>query len=238
MSTLLEIITDPSEGAAVLCGLPNPTTIVGSSDPNVPILLRLANQEGKELARRHDWQALLVDYTVPSLGAELQTALPSDFDRFTADAEIWNRSSTQKYSFPTDAKTWGRVKAYSVTSGSPGWARLLGNALYITPAPTAAQTLAFPYQSKNWVDPVSGTNKEAFTVDTDVPLIPARLITLGIIWRWRSNKGFDYAEALSTYEREVERATSRDRGLKVLRPGAPRFDPVMAAEWSWWGTIT
>lgn len=233
MTTLLQIITDPSEGAAVLCGLPNPTTIIGSTEPNVPLLLRLANQEGKALARRHDWQALLTDYTVSSLGAELQTALPSDFDRFTGDAEIWNRSTNQKYSFPTDAKTWGRIKGLGVTSGSPGWARLLGGALYITPAPTAAQTLAFPYQSKNWI-----SGKEAFTVDTDVPLLPARLITLGIIWRWRSSKGFDYAEAMSTYEREVELATSRDRGIKVLRPGAPRFDPVMASEWSWPGTIT
>jgi len=233
MSTLLDIITDPSEGAAVLCGLPNPTTIIGSSDPNVPILLRLANQEGRELARRHDWQALLVDYTVATLGAELQTALPSDFDHLTSDAEIWNRSTNQMYNFPTDAKTWGRVKGFGITSGSPGWARLLGGALYITPAPTAAQTIAFPYQSTEWI-----SGKTAFTADTDVPLIPARLITLGIIWRWRSNKGFDYAEALSTYEREVERATSRDRGLKVLRPGAPKYDPVMNSEWSWPGTVT
>lgn len=236
--SLLSIITDPKYGAAVKCGLPIPTTIVGSSDPNVPILLAFANEEGADLAERHDWQALLVDYTVPSLGAELQTAFPSDFARFTADAEIWNRSTTQRYIFPTDTKTWGRVKAYSITSGSPGWARELGGALYITPAPTAAQTLAWPYQTKNWVHPASGSNKDAFTLDTDVALLPERLISLGIIWRWRSNKGFDYAEAMSTYERAVERATSRDRGLKVLRPGAPRFDPVMAAEWSWPGTIT
>jgi len=236
--SLLTLLTDPSEGAAVLCGLPNPTTIVGSSDPNVPILLRLANQEGKELSRRHDWQVLLVDYTVPALGAELQTALPSDFDRFTADVEIWNRSTNQRYVGPTDAKTWGRIQGLGITSGAPGWWRLLGNALYITPAPTAGDTLAFPYQSKYWVDPVSGSNKEAFTLDTDVSLIPERLLTLGIIWRWRSNKGFDYAEAMSTYEREVERATSRDRGLKVLRPGYGRGDPITDTNWSWPGTIT
>ena len=61
--SLLTILTDTEEGAAVLCGLPNPSSIVGSTDPNAPLLLRLANQEGRELSRRHDWQALMTDYT-------------------------------------------------------------------------------------------------------------------------------------------------------------------------------
>ncbi len=29
------------------------------------------------------------------------------------------------------------------------------------------------------------------------------------------------------YEREVERATSRDRGIKAIRPGNVNWDPVM-----------
>lgn len=216
--SLLTIISNPEYGAAIKCGLPPPTSIAGSSDPNAPILLALANEEGRELARRHDWQGITVDYTVASLAAELQTALPSDYERLLPYPELWNRTSSQKYSGPTDVRTWGQIKGTGVTTGAPGWWRLLGGALYITPAPSAGDTLAFPYVSKNWVLPESGSNKDHFTIDTDTALIPERLIALGIVWRYKMSKGFDYAEHMATYEREVERAASRDRGLGAISP--------------------
>lgn len=458
--SLLSIISDPEEGAAVLCGLPSPSVIIGSTDPNVPTLLRLANQEGRELARRHDWQALLVDYTVDTVAAELQTSLPADYERLTPYPELWNRSISQMYCGPTSPRDWGRIKALQTTSvpdtndsytkiflkfdgtdasttitdtnaggfahtwtangnaqidtaqsrfggasllcdgtgdyvtttdnadftlgsgdftidtwvnvaggsggvraicgqadssatgstrtadivllntnvfagnvgigstvttvtgtttiTSSGWHhvaltrsgntlrlfvdgiqeggntnisgsindssnaysvgrlgefttltwngwidnfrlsvgiarwtanftppgvtigssnhwRLLGDDLYITPPPTAGQTLAFPYMSKNWVRPVSGSDKAAFTLDTDTALIPERLITLGIIWRYKASKGFDYAEAMATYEREVERAASRDAGTGVLYPSRSRTTDETNTTWQ--GTI-
>jgi hypothetical protein len=234
--SLLTIISDPEEGAAVLCGLPSPSAVVGTTDPNVPTLLRLANQEGRELARRHDWQALMVDYTVASLGAELQTALPTDFERLLPNIEIWNRTLGLKYDGPTDPRKWGQIKGLGLTTGQPGWWRLLGNALYITPAPTAGQTLAFPYISKNWAASSGGTPQAKFAADGDVARIPERLITLGIIWRYKSSKGFDYAEAMSTYEREVERACSRDRGTAPVILSKPRRDDGLV-DATWHGVI-
>jgi hypothetical protein len=203
--SLLSIISGTDQGAAVLCNLPAPTSVINSTDPNVPLLLRLANQEGRELARRHDWQRLLVDYTFASLATEAQTALPTNFDRFLPNPEIWNRSLTQKYYGPTDARTWGQLKALAVTAGAPGWWRLIGNGLEITPAPTAGQTLAIPYISTNWCQSSALVAQSAWTSDTDTALIPERLITLGIVWRYRKSKGLDYAEDMATYEREVER---------------------------------
>lgn len=234
--SLLSIITDPEEGAAVLCNLPNPTSVINSTDPNIPLLLRLANQEGKDLSRRHDWQNLQVDYTVVSLGAELQTALPADFDHFLSNPELWNRSTNQKYWGPTSAREWGQLKAAGITAGSPGWWRLIGNALYITPAPTAGQTLAIPYQSINWCESSSGTDQSRWQADTDTARIPERLITLGIVWRWKKSRGLDYAEDLATYEREVERACSRDRGPNILRLRRGRIDDIPPPSWP--GSIT
>ena len=234
--SLLDIISDETEGAAVLCNLPAPTSIIGSTDPNVPRLLRLANQEGRILSRRHDWQNLMVDYTVATLAAELQTALPADYDRLLPYPELWNRSLAQMYRGPTMADTWGQIKGLGVTTGAPGWWRMLGNALYITPAPTAAQTLAFPYISKNWCESSGGTDQAAWAADTDTARIPERLITLGIVWRYKHGKGMDYAEDMSTYEREVELACSRDRGLGIIRPSPGSRDPL--ADRSWAGTIT
>ena len=109
--SLLTIITDPADGAATLCGLPNPTSIVGSTDPNAPLLLRLANQAGRDLARRHDWQALKIAYTVASVASETQTALPADYERMVTRAEIWNRALGLRYSGPASDRELEQVKA-------------------------------------------------------------------------------------------------------------------------------
>lgn len=233
--SLLSIISGEDEGAAVLCGLTPPTAIFGSTDPNIPILLRLAQQEGRELVRRHDWQALKVDYTVASIAAELQTALPADYQRLLPYPELWNRSLVLRYTGPTDDITWGRLKALNVNSSIGNW-RLIGGALAITPTPAAGQTLALPYISKNWARSSLGAPQSRFSVDTDTTVLPESLFTLGIVWRWKKSKGFDYAEDMVTYERELERACSRDRGLGVITVGrAPRSDIGDSASWP--GTI-
>jgi hypothetical protein len=232
--TLLTIISDPELGAAILCGLPAPTSIVGSSDPNATILLALANQEGRELARRHDWQGITVDYTVPTLAAELQTDLPSDYDRLLPYPELWNRTASQMFTGPTSARTWGQIKGTGMTTGSPGWWRLNGGSLYITPAPSAGDTLAFFYVSKNWVEADAGGTKTNFTIDSDFTLIPEHLITLGIVWRYKQSKGFKYDEDMATYEREVERAASRDRGLGAITPQVNNRSPI---DRTWSGTV-
>jgi hypothetical protein len=209
------------QGAAVRCGLAQPTAVIGSSDPNVPLLQALAQDVGDELARRHDWQVLKIDYTVPTLAAETQTALPADYDRMLPNGEMWNRSIALRYDGPTDDFDWGRIKALNAPAAT-GWWRLIGGALQITPAPTAGQTLAFPYMSKNWIAPAVGSNKAAWTIDTDTARIPEQLLKLGIIWAWKSGKGFDYAEFLATHERELERYTSRDRGIGPIIIGKSR----------------
>lgn len=229
--SLLSIISGTDEGAAVLCGVTAPTSIVGSTDPNAPLFLRLAQQEGRELARRHDWQRIKVDYTFASLAAEAQTALPSDYERLLPQPELWNRSLALRYAGPTSDLDWGRLKGLNVSAATPGYWRLFGDLLAITPAPAAGNTLSLPYVSKNWV----AGSKSAFTLDTDTVLIPERLMTLGIVWRWKKSKGFDYAEDMSTYEREVERACARDAGLGVMILSKARMDD--GGDTTWPGVI-
>src|SRR5262245_22386185 len=117
--SLLEVISDESFGAAIRCGVSPPSSIVGSSDPNAPLFLALANQVGREIAKRHDWQKLKVDFTFTSLATEAQTALPDAFDRFLPYAELWNRSMSQPYAGPTDDTAWGRIKGMNYTAVAP-----------------------------------------------------------------------------------------------------------------------
>lgn len=235
--SLLSIISGADEGAAVLCGLTAPATIIGSLDPNVPLLLRLAQQEGRELARRHDWQALRVAYTVATLAAQAQTDFPTDFDRLMPYPELWNRTRSQKYLGPVGARQWQQILSSGMSGGVPGWWCIIGGVLQITPAPTAGETLAFDYMSKNWAASAAGGAKAKFELDTDVARIPERLITLGIVWRWKKSKGFDYAEDMATYEREVEREASNDGGLGMLQLSDASLEDELGGA-SWAGVVT
>lgn len=234
--SLLSIISGNEHGAAALCNLPSPTSIINSTDPNVPLLLRLANQEGRELARRHDWQAIKVAYTVATIATEAQTALPSDFDRLLPKPDIWNRSLGLQYVWANDSE-WEAIKALAVTSGSPGWVMLLGNALYITPAPTAGQTLAFRYMSTQWCQSAALVAQTYWQADTDTAKLPEYLIALGIIWRYKKSKGLDYAEDMTTYERALDLAASRDRGNRMIKleRSSREFD---LPPFNWPGTVT
>lgn len=217
--SLLTLIQDAAKDPGV--GVAAPSSVIGNTtDLNAVAFLALAQKEGEEISRRHDWQNLVVQHTQASLAAEAQTAFPSDFDRLVYNAELWNRTSNLKYLGPTPPREWQRLKQ-GISGGVTGWWRLLGNQLNIYPAPTAGITLATEYVSKNFCQSSGGTGQSAWAADTDTGKIPERLMRLGIIWRWRHSKGLDYAEDMATYERELERSAGRDRGTGLIRKGSP-----------------
>lgn len=211
MANLLDIIRKVTPRL----GLKRPSAIVGATDLTSQMLLEFANQEGDELSRYHDWQNLIVEQTYTTVAQVEQTgALDSDdYDRLPFNVEIWNRSSDQRYTGPTPQRIRQLLKSSGVTAGVAGWWWIQGNELQIYPAPTAGQTIAFEYITKNWCESVGGTAQSEWLADTDVPRIPARLLELGLIWRFQQSRGLaTYAESMSTYEREKEKAASRDRG--------------------------
>lgn len=87
----------------------------------------------------------------------------------------------------------------------------------MSPVPTAGDSMAYEYISKYWcTDATETTPAAAWASDDDIGLLDEELMTLGIVWRWMRAKGFDYAEALRTYETEVEKALGRDGGEVML----------------------
>lgn len=228
--SLLTICQD----AARRCSIAAPAAIVGSLDPNAPLLFSLANEEGDELARRHDWQVLIVQHTWSTTATEVQAAaLPADYDRLVYGSQIWDMSISQKLTGPVGATAWLELKSVP-GAGVTGWWRIVGGKLNIFPAPAAGRTHALEYVSSNWAQ--SAAPQAQFLADSDSARIPERLIALGVAWRWKRAKGFDYAEEMATYERELERACSRDRGIGVVRPAPRRNEDVIAATWP--GQIT
>ena len=206
--------------------LPQPSAVVGSTDTTAIQMLSLANSEGRDLARRYGWQALTREATFTTLAAESQGTLASIIGasqllRYIVNETIWNRSTGEPVLGPRSGGTWQSYKAQTFTSPFAEY-RIRGNELLFLPAPIAGQTCAFEYVSRYWLTDAGGsTYRDAFAVDTDVPLVDDELMLAGILWRWRKAKGFDYAEEQLAYERQVADAMARDGSKPTLDLGGP-----------------
>jgi len=233
--SLLTIIQD----AADRLGIPRPTSVVGTSDTQIRQLLGLAQQEGKELARRGPWEVLTKEKTITTTATETQTGgIPSDFDRMI-EGSFYNRTQDRKVVGPLSSQKWQALKTglYNLIWDAY---RIRGGDLLMNPVPEAGDTLAYEYISTNWCTNAAGdTTQSAWLADDDLPLLDAELITLGVVWRFLKAKGLDYSEPFRTYQQEVERRLSNDGSMSILDlngersdAGSGAYDPVIP-EGSW-----
>lgn len=214
--------------------LPQPSAVIGSTDTTAVQLLALANNEGRALSRRYGWQAITREATFTTVAAESQGSLASIVGasqslRYIVNDTIWNRTTGEPVLGPRTGQTWQAYKAQTFTSPLAEY-RLRGDALLFLPAPAAGQTCAFEYVSRYWCTDATGTtHRDAFASDTDVPLVSDELMLLGVLWRWRKAKGFDYAEELAEYERQAADAMARDgTKSKIDLAGPPPTETTIA----------
>lgn len=222
--SLLSIV----QNAARRLTIPVPTAVVTSLDAQVSQLLSLANKEGVELSARGDWQILTKELTFLTTGAETQIGgLATDYGHYLLDS-MFNRSSIRKLAGPLTPAEWQAEKALPVYTAVDPAFRIRGNNLIFTPPNvTAGQTIAYEYISLNWVlaDDLT-TYKAAFTADTDTTLLNEPVMTDGVVWRFKSAKGFDCSEEFQEYEQRVATLIAQDGGGKPrinLQYGLPRI---------------
>lgn len=210
--SLLSIIDE----ACGRMGLPQPTVVIGSSDPQVKQLLTLANVAGRDLAQSYNWQALTGQQTFTTVAANAQpAAFPADFDRFIPNSGF-NRTTRRPINGPVTAAQWQALMAqpqlntvflvYNERQGS----------FNVSPAPPAGQTVAYAYVSKNWAKSSGGTPQATFQADTDLTFLDEGTLADSLVWRFLRAKGFSYAEEMATYERNLEQQQARDGGSTSL----------------------
>jgi hypothetical protein len=88
-----------------------------------------------------------------------------------------------------------------------------GGAIYITPTPTAGDTVAYEYVSTKWCQSSGGTAQTEWAADTDTSKLDEALHVLDLIWRFKQAKGLEYAADLAAFERRVTDKLMRD-GVK------------------------
>lgn len=200
------------QNAAIGMNLTSPSTVATSTDTQVLQLMNLANQDGKDLIRRFDWQALTVEASFTTVAAALQTALSTvapDFFRLV-DESMNNRTQHWRVIGPLNALEWQRRLALGAQVGVVNAFRIRGNDILFYPNPPAGNTVYFEYISKNWVQASDTTGKSSFTADTDTALIDEDILTLGVKWRFQKAKGLDYGEDFRSYEAALESVFGSD----------------------------
>lgn len=218
--------------------VPSPTSVMGTSDPQVLQVRALLEEEGEALSRRGDWEGLTLEASHTTLAAEDQgaiTSIATNGYRYIKNDTMWDR--TDKLPIPQMHSTlWQRYKA--TVNASPRYRyRIRGGKLLMTPTPTAGNSVYFEYVSKNWILSADGlTYRSAFVLDTDTLLLPEELLRMGLRWRWKKEHGLEYAEDFRDYEMQVADALGRDGGKPVIYMdgGFPQARPgIIVPEYSW-----
>lgn len=222
-------------------GFPEPSTAVANPADDVVQIVELLNQEGRELSRRQQWQALTFEASFTTVATESQGALATIIGatqelRGIVNETIWDRTNQQPIYGPVAKRTWQGNKALTLTGPYPQY-RIRGNAIVFYPVPTAGHTCYFEYISKCWCTDVSGaTFRRNVASDTDIVLLDDEIMLAGLEWRWLRKKGLSYAEEFASYEQMVSDAVTRDGTKKTLRmDGDPvRYRPgtfVPSGDW-------
>jgi len=189
--------------------------IVADGQETQNLLWGLADTEASELLERDEYDFPLLRRTksfTASLASLQSSGKPSDFQRAIAET-FWNRSTDRKIYGPLTDKEWAIAYGAPVTSATWQSAMFRYDGLHIFPVPTVADTIAYDYIINTPVQATGGgAYKEQFTADSDVYLLGDRLLTLGVVWRYKLAKGRDYAEDLKNYELALASKYRADRG--------------------------
>lgn len=200
-------------------GLPVPATVYGTTNPQVRQIMALLEEEGQDLRDRGSWEGITCQASHTTLALEDQgaiTSIASNGFNYIKNNTIWDRTTRLPVCGPMSPVDWQILKAY-VVNGPRFRYRLRQGKMLVNPVPPAGDSWYFEYASVNWILGVDGTTyKEFFTIDTDTILLPDTLVLMGLRWRWKKEKGFEYAEDFATYESQVKDSLGRDGGKAPL----------------------
>lgn len=224
--TVLELV----RAVCGVIGIPQPNSLIGTSDRQVIQLRELLNNEGSDLAARHStgWEVLIREATFTTVADEDQGTITdiigaSNAYRHIVNDTIWNRTTRIPVFGPRGPHMWQGYKAFTF-AGPYSEYRIRGGHLLMLPVPVAGNTCAFEYATRNWLTGPDASEKSTITDDDDVPLLDTDLMQQGLEWRWRKAKGLDYSQDFEDYESRVMDAVARDGTKPKKNLGGNDFD--------------
>lgn len=211
-----------AENVCKVIGLAVPDALVSSTTREYVELAATIQEMATRITQGHDWTLLATQKTYTGDGSTEDFDLPDDYDRMPAKANLWSSSLETALSHISDLDKWLELDVQSFDFVINAWT-IYGGQMHIKPALATGVTAKHWYQSNLIFKPSSGANKAAFTADTDVFRINEQLLTLGVIYQWRMNKGQPYAENMADYEELKARLVNEDKGSRIQRVGKVRM---------------
>lgn len=210
-----------------------PSTFFGASGQFEAEMTDLANEVAQDVCQYQDWQGLIRLATITGDGTQTGFDLPTDYGRMLLNSDVQDTNNwAWGYHGFTDINEFLYFEERGFLGHPGGWI-IYDNQLRFQPAPTAAATARFPYITKNYALDTSTAPKAAFTADTDNFVLPERLLTLGLVWRWRENKKLDATGDQEAFIKALDEYAVKDGGSRVQRRNAGRNYPGTHVAWPW-----
>lgn len=199
-----------------ISGFDIPPTYVGSTIPTAQTCVALLQRAGRTIARKHDLTALLTDATITTASGTNSYALESDF-RKMADETQWNRTDQDPMFGPLHPVRQEQYASGVIQSTSRDNFWIQGGLFYVYPTPSATETLAYKYYSKNWITKQSdSTTTATWESDNDTSLIDEDILTLALKWMFLQSKGMPYDAEYDLYMDELNSYIAQDGGSRIV----------------------
>ncbi|GHT29057.1 hypothetical protein AGMMS49995_10890 [Endomicrobiia bacterium] len=220
----LEIVQQASK----TLGIENIKTIQDQINTNTQRLTGALNRALEEVQKSNDWQELISPahfITNPSAdnpsyidgidmkGYIFDSMLPS-FDYFVSEYLYDNTIKRRINSIRPDGYEYDKV--FKMNISFPSFT-LIQNFLCFMPEIPKNHVISFFFKSKYAVyDQSDRQYKEYFTQDTDTTLLNSQLLLRGLLWKYKCEMGFDYAEAYRDYQTYLNKVRDQDSNRRHL----------------------
>lgn len=210
-----------------------PDTFFGASGTFEMEICDLVNEVAQDIAKCQDWQALIRTTTITGDGTETAFNLPDGYDRMLGSAVVQDATNwAWGYHRIHDYSSFMELQARGFSPLPGGWI-IAGGQIQFSPAPAPNNSAQFPYITALWAIGSNDVAKAAFTEDADTFLLTDRLLTLGLVWRWRENKKLDFTGDMEAFSKALDEIAAKDKGARVIRSTGLRSFPGTQPAWPW-----
>lgn len=201
------------------CSIRSPSSwVTATEDEHVEIRDDFMRETVDDLLDRVDWpQPVGAQTTITGTGVATY-ALPADFRRL-------QRNPFSVYDVQLDAPgipvttdgDWVELLDSGI-AGADRFYRMTGyeGAFSIEFEGAPDSDIILSYVTINWMATAGGTVGSAFTTEDDVLILPARLVEVGTIWRWRERKGLPFQDKYTEFNMLLGRYLNDLRGRRSV----------------------
>lgn len=194
------------------CGLPQPTTLVSTTDQDSLVVLDALNDATTEIYMRKRWETIECLYGVPLVAAQTQYALPADFGRMATGPKSAGVPMT-----PYTHEEWQRaIPAVSTNIGQPIAYTAYGLIFEVWPPPSTDYVTSYPVLQFSYYR-MPPSRLDGTDDDANINLPPEFEECLISFAKWKLKAKLEYPDAEADharYERTLQIQMDARRSIR------------------------